>query len=1416
MCEYLVELERVSTKQIRIRGYNNSGVFRINSGDSIVFSFYASLGSELCIVGLNEDLIATLPAARVENDVRRKTKAWSPNRPGPYNIRQGAYMRRSLSEFFPIGSTIVVNPAVDVSSLRMLTVMPRRLGRVPEWPGVIKKLAIDQNYNAVHFTPCQPSGPSHSSYSISDVLDVDPSLFGSTGSKEERWTALRNSLSQIASLKITDVVLNHASSSGSWATKCAEATYSLSHCRYLTGAAELDAALDAFAASNPQYICLSSEEELQACMHGIRVVLERFNFRDFFQIDIPGSLVDFRACQLDKAVHASPLDQALAQVGVSRSEKIVVKVTGHCWDAASAWQHLTWLQGHLGKLARECFESAYSACECTIRYERLRVGKIDEPLVPRYFSILENGDKAANNGWVMNWPAGIDFAAPGHHLVFMRRHVVAWGDCLKLRYAEAENATSTGWTVMEEYCRKIATTFDGVRLDNCHSTPLFVLRRLISVMRAVRPNLVIVAELFTGEAGNDALYESTLGIDLLVKEAMQTSSSDELMGKLWSVSNCALADLAHHEPSLRTTKASAILYDATHDNSTCQLKFGSFREALPLAVCVAAAPAAVGSSVGFDSLRTVMPSVVTAMTRARIEDFPLRVIKQAIRLNGYADAKRVEVFGSWNNWAEGLVMHRHSIDDAWELRDDAKTTNPDVAEYKCLIDRNVWVVEPSVGVTAREPRNNIFGRPGLFSDLKSELFSLHAMMHAYSFFSLVHANKVIEIKRLASDGSGYIFLALFGYDFANGVAGPTEVTVESQLDRVVMAVSLEAVPDSSEDVDSMTLEHFEGQLVHYTDQQLGLTISDKTVTIQNVPVYGFVVMKMRPFHWSVDSLPPPPLEEITTSFDFSNMLFSCESEETAYDIPNRGKLLFAGLQGVIAELESFGSDSARFLESAMAENIRAGDWLFDFIVGRWSGPFPLLHAWAVNTVKPQYERIPSGLKPRFFDLIFRTVVNTQVMKKWTSMYGGSTDGLVERLKLASFQFTTRDTVAAGLPHFASGYMRCWGRDTFIAFPGLFLSSGRFEEGKGVILAFARVVRHGLIPNLYDDGRNPRYNSRDACWCFLEAIKRYMEYTGDDAVLDEFVELSFPDKAFAPSFEVAVKPTVTLGDVVTGILMSHWFGIDFIEEGAIDDHMEPDGFHVTAFVCHRTGLVIGGNPLNCGTWMDKMGSSARTGNRGIPATSRHGANIEINGLALSVLQFFSGSPRIQAAYRDILVMWSNTLGEHWEAEFWTEDLGWYRDTIRGDSKGGKLRPNGLFALSVIPISAVNSAHAKRYIERCEESLLGPLGMRTLPADDPDYNGWYDNADESCGYNYHNGPEWVWLFGHFVHAASRFGAINDSELKTMMERHDTYLRSDMWRSLPELTNANGQFCRDSCPSQAWSVCCLLDALRPNNIS
>jgi glycogen debranching enzyme len=174
-------------------------------------------------------------------------------------------------------------------------------------------------------------------------------------------------------------------------------------------------------------------------------------------------------------------------------------------------------------------------------------------------------------------------------------------------------------------------------------------------------------------------------------------------------------------------------------------------------------------------------------------------------------------------------------------------------------------------------------------------------------------------------------------------------------------------------------------------------------------------------------------------------------------------------------------------------------------------------------------------------------------------------------------------------------MRSWGRDSMISLRGLMCSTGRYAYARSVLVATAAMLWNGLLPNLLDSGHNPRYNCRDSCWWFLQAVQDYccLVPAGTDILRDN-VPWLFIDSA-PPVFRDTIGLKRSVLAVIVDILEHHLNGVAYREHNAgynLDRDMRDEGFNVSVGVNPVTGFVQGGHSLNCGTWMDKNGSFTR--------------------------------------------------------------------------------------------------------------------------------------------------------------------------------------------------------------------------------
>ena len=107
-------------------------------------------------------------------------------------------------------------------------------------------------------------------------------------------------------------------------------------------------------------------------------------------------------------------------------------------------------------------------------------------------------------------------------------------------------------------------------------------------------------------------------------------------------------------------------------------------------------------------------------------------------------------------------------------------------------------------------------------------------------------------------------------------------------------------------------------------------------------------------------------------------------------------------------------------------------------------------------------------------------------------------------------------------------------------------------------------------------------------------------------------------------------------------------------------------------------------------------------------------------------------------------------------------GAYRDTAGASAEWAdyQLRPNFAVAMAVAP-ELFDARRAARALATFEARLLGRLGAKTLDAADwafrPNYSSGAEAAADRAtagGWNYHQGPEWLWPVGYFLRARLRF--------------------------------------------------------------
>ncbi|KAH9945728.1 glycoside hydrolase family 13 protein [Amylocystis lapponica] len=1381
---------------------------------------------------------------------------------------------------------------LPLDGISILTIVSKWMGPTTAWREYLAETSA-RGYNMLHWTPLQERGESDSPYSIRNQLVYEPSMFsggkkdlGKDGGKAKLEDMLKIAREEYGLLSLIDVVLNHTANDSPWLLEHPEAGYSPSNTPHLAPALELDDAIVRFSATlsaSGFSTSVNSQQDVETLISGFQDSLKELNMWQYYVLDVVRERASVKEA-LEKANVKAWAGPEVAHKTIAELADIV-RASGHVQglrrlekkfgthidgpvaaglvkaafvdvqdsDALSdAWVRIVdVLNIPLYEEWKTDTQVAVDNIKNRLVYTRLdehgpKMGAISEksPLVETYFTRLTNGTKSdprkyslANNGWIWNADPLANFALPPSK-AYLRREVIVWGDCVKLRYGDGPSSNPWLWEHMTKYVTSLAGSFEGFRIDNCHSTPLHVGVTLLDAARVVNPDLYVCAELFTGSEETDTLFVSRLGLNSLIREAGNAWDPKELsrllyrhgLGKpIGSMDSACVTSKEELPPPTgkgptrdciviphNGSAPHALFFDLTHDNETYLFK-RSAEDALSTGALITFSYSAIGSVKGFDDLYPKLLNLVGE--KRKYEATGLGVRSGIARAKRLLNALHTEM--ALGGFEEG---HVHQENDYIVLH----RVQPATQKGYILVVHTAF----SKGSKDR----------GCISPIKLRRTKARFIYGAS-----------VDITSYEAEDDPKVLHGLPGalVEMA-AVVVPQGLDHEGPFAEIVVP---EYFPPGSFMLFETHMQGLDADLDAFCVSGAEAAFSDLNLVDLNVVLYR------------ADG------EERDAT----------KGEIGTYVVPGLGNLVYSGLEGWMSPLRHI----MRYndLGHSLCAHLREGSWALDYVHSRLSRQvetFPNLEKPA-EWFKQRFERIktsvPPFLRPKYFAIVISEAykVARRVAIEQCSEFVSSGHTFTQDLALCSIQMhglvqsasldpgKATPSLAAGLPHFATGWARCWGRDVFISLRGLFLTTGNFVGARAHILAFASTLKHGLIPNLLDSIQNPRYNSRDSPWWMLQNIQDYVVSAPEGlALLAEPVKRRFPkdDSWVAWNDPQAYAFSSTIAEIIQEVLQRHVDGISFREYNAgpnLDMQMKDEGFNIDVRVDWETGMIFGGNQYNCGTWMDKMGESTKAGTKGVPGTPRDGAPVEITGLLKSTLRWLSqlsktgkfpfkgvnaeidGKKRL-VTYQE----WSDLLQISFEKCYYVpldpaDDYkynvnpsivnrrGIYKD-VYGSGPGREwsdyqFRANFPIAMTVAP-ELFDEQHALGALKLADQVLRSPLGMKTLDPGDLQYRPFYDNSNDSTdpaiakGLNYHNGPEWGWPLGYFLraylHFDMRVGVGKEDPTQTLhhlshcllTQRH--YIKTDPWAGLPELTNKDGAYCSDSCNTQAWSASTILDFL------
>ncbi|CAL5987213.1 Glycogen_debranching enzyme [Hexamita inflata] len=494
-------------------------------------------------------------------------------------------------------------------------------------------------YNWLHLTPLPKSGRSKSAYSMIsfDDYQLTPAQIQKLSSKNI----------------LVDCVLNHIAPE-SKLLESLEHSYNQINCPYLKSAIMMDLHLKVI-----DYYAVTKKQNKDKIMTEIRHMLdtqkfyefELFNVQgtqtqhfdlDYEQVQIPsltrfGAELNFKYLE-SKGIHPNDYDQVRIQYNNfvmnrahNEQHEILRNLEGsvqYQLDQKTNYLITDYFLPILEKGVKENANLKFHKNLLTLEQECNGYQEFIQKHTDLFKEVED--DKyifAAVNGWVMG-PA-IKFIEK-HHRIYPRRALIGWGDCVKLNY----NPRLT--ELAAQYVENMAKLFQGLRIDNAHSTDKEVLKHCLQRARKVNSNLLVMCEVFTSSQDTDSQFVQEVFADMKVQEIGHSRDVQELCAfpTIHSV-NSGLNVIGDFEPSenkVLVRQAPIMLYDQTHDNQPNGQNQHGYGNNLCLAVTgVASEGVGYGTTWGVDlGVRQQIQVIDQTPCYPKFKDFAMTKIKHML------------------------------------------------------------------------------------------------------------------------------------------------------------------------------------------------------------------------------------------------------------------------------------------------------------------------------------------------------------------------------------------------------------------------------------------------------------------------------------------------------------------------------------------------------------------------------------------------------------------------------------------------------------------------------------------------------------------------------------------------------------------------------------------------------------------